>query len=162
MKPPKRMPVWRLCYWTDGSVFQSCQAQRCFSSPKRPDRLWGPPSLLFNAYRDSFARIWRQGVMLTTHLHLPPRLRESGARPLHLLNVFTPWTALSLALIQKLYWFSCVRNKCVFVSFRSTCPLHSTRSAHRTKSQASTHIWVSSWFLDLQIPVKIAKPLAKA
>lgn len=29
---------------------------RNFSFPKRPDRLWGPPTLLFNEYRYSFPR----------------------------------------------------------------------------------------------------------
>jgi hypothetical protein len=36
-----------------------------FSSPRRPDWLWGPPSLLFNGY-------WR----LTTHLQLVSRSRK--------------------------------------------------------------------------------------
>ena len=35
----------------------------CFSSPKRPDRLWGSPNLLFNGCR---------GVRLTTQLFLMP------------------------------------------------------------------------------------------
>jgi hypothetical protein len=34
---------------------------RIFSSPHRPDWLWGPPNLLPNGYRD---------VKLTTHLQL--------------------------------------------------------------------------------------------
>jgi hypothetical protein len=29
---------------------------RIFSSPRRPDRLWGPPSLLYNGYRRIFLR----------------------------------------------------------------------------------------------------------
>jgi hypothetical protein len=29
---------------------------RIFSSPIRPDRLWGPPNLLFNGYRGLFPR----------------------------------------------------------------------------------------------------------
>ena len=37
--------------------------------------------------------------MLTTHLHLVPSLKISGARPLHPLYAFTPWTALSLTYL---------------------------------------------------------------
>jgi hypothetical protein len=40
------------------------------SSPKRPDRLWCPPSLLFNVYRgggDISLGVHGQGMNLTTH-----------------------------------------------------------------------------------------------
>ena len=121
MKPP---------YHIQYSEYATGLTVRCsnpaISPPTRPDGLWGPPGLLLNAYRDSFAGIWRQGVMLTIHLHLPPGSGESGTRPLHLLYAFTPWAALSLALIKILYCSSCVLNKYVFISFRSTLPLHST------------------------------------
>ena len=32
-----------------------------FSFPKLPDRLWGPPSLLFSGYRGSFPGLKRPG-----------------------------------------------------------------------------------------------------
>jgi hypothetical protein len=48
--------------------------RECFSSPPRPDRLWGPPSLLANGYL-------RSGCEAATHPHLVPRLRMHGAVP---------------------------------------------------------------------------------
>jgi hypothetical protein len=53
-----------------------------FSSPPRPDRLWGPTDLLSNGYRRLFHREWSSwGVNLTTHIHLMPRLSIHGAIP---------------------------------------------------------------------------------
>lgn len=48
-----RVPVW-------GKTF--------YSSPKGPDRLWGPPSHLFNGYRVSFPRVKRP-VRKVAHTH---------------------------------------------------------------------------------------------
>jgi hypothetical protein len=58
--------------------------KRPFSFPMRPDRLWGPPSLLFSGYRYSFLGVnWPGGVMLTTHLYPVRRLKRVE---LHLLS----------------------------------------------------------------------------
>jgi hypothetical protein len=47
-----------------------------FSSPPRPERLWGPSSLLSNGYQGLFLGEKRPGVKLTTHLHLVPRTKN--------------------------------------------------------------------------------------
>ena len=49
------------------------------ASPKRPDRLWGPPSLQFSGYRGSYPGQQQQGH----EADLVPRLRTSGAASFH-------------------------------------------------------------------------------
>ena len=56
-----------------------------------PDRLRGPPSLLYNGYRVFPGGKGGRGVMLTTHPILVPRLRKSWAIP-----PLTPWVLLGL------------------------------------------------------------------
>jgi hypothetical protein len=51
-----------------------------FSSPPRPDQLWGPPS--------------GRGMKLTTHLLLVPRSRMRGALPLPSKHVFMAWCSV--------------------------------------------------------------------
>ena len=48
----------------------------------RPDRPWGPPSLLYNGYRVFPGGRGGRGVGLTPHPHLVPWSRKSRAIPL--------------------------------------------------------------------------------
>jgi hypothetical protein len=41
--------------------------KRFLFSPKRPDRLWGPPGLLFSGYRGSFPRVKRSEREVNNH-----------------------------------------------------------------------------------------------
>jgi hypothetical protein len=43
-------------YGMDGQGLIPGKGTRFFSSAKRPDRLWGPPSLLYNGYLELFPR----------------------------------------------------------------------------------------------------------
>jgi len=75
------------------SWFYSRHGQDCYLLQKLPDRLWGPPSLLFSWYRGLVPRTnIDRAVKSTTHLHLFPRLRISGAifhSPIWLHGVYT-------------------------------------------------------------------------
>jgi len=42
----------------------------------RPDRSWGPPSLLYNGYRVSFPGVKRPGRAVDHPPHLAPRLKK--------------------------------------------------------------------------------------
>jgi len=59
---------------------------------KCPDLLWGLRSLLFSGYQCFFLGVHGQGMKLTTHIHLLPRLRMSGAVPLIPIYAFVAWT----------------------------------------------------------------------
>jgi hypothetical protein len=50
----------RVTGWTAGVRFPA--GAKLFSSPQRPDSTWGPPSLLYNGYRDSFPGKSGRGV----------------------------------------------------------------------------------------------------
>jgi hypothetical protein len=53
---------------------------RIFTSPRRPDRLWGPPNLLSNGYRGVIPRgLSGLGVNPTIHLQLVPSSTKCGS-----------------------------------------------------------------------------------
>jgi hypothetical protein len=56
-------------YVLDGHGSIPRQGFEIFSSPQRADKLWCPPSFLYNGYRGTFPRRWSGGdVKLTTHV----------------------------------------------------------------------------------------------
>jgi hypothetical protein len=69
--------------WQDGRSGVRNQAEaKIISSPNSPDRLWSPPSPLFNGHwvlsHDHSGRV----IIFDTYLHLASRLRMSKATPL--------------------------------------------------------------------------------
>jgi hypothetical protein len=87
---PKLLLMFYVTIWVLG--FNSRLGLGIFSSPLRPERLWGPPSLLSNRYQVLFP--WGQsgrGVKLTTHLHLVPRSKMRRAIPPLPQYVFMAW-----------------------------------------------------------------------
>jgi hypothetical protein len=78
-----------------------------------PDRLRGPPNLLYNGYRVFPGGKGGRGVMLTTHRLLVPRLRKSWAIP-----PLTLWVLLGL-LRGSLYH---IRGFCQYPEIVTTIP----------------------------------------
>jgi hypothetical protein len=68
----------------------------------RPDRRWGPHSILFSWYRGSFLGYSGRGVRLITHSHLVPRLRMSRAIPLLPLYAFMARTGRTLPFTKSI------------------------------------------------------------
>ena len=68
------------------------EEKKVFSSPKRPNRLWGPPSLLFNSYRCSFP-----GIKRLEH--------EAEHSPSSISEVYNEWSITSAVTIGMPSWF---------------------------------------------------------
>jgi hypothetical protein len=92
--PKRKMPAYlrnnlikkpgyssRYSYWLDERAIgvRIPVGTRFFSSPRRPDWLWGPPILLCNEYRFFSLGVMLPGVKLTTHLQLVPWSRKQGS-----------------------------------------------------------------------------------
>jgi hypothetical protein len=64
--------------WATGWMIAGSSTERgraFFSSPPRPDRLWGPPSLLSNVYQEIFS--WGQSGRGREADHSPPSSAEA-------------------------------------------------------------------------------------
>jgi hypothetical protein len=86
----------------DGLGFKSSYSKRFFSSQKRPDRLRGPPSLLFNAYWDSFPGVKRPGPEVN---YSPPSSAEVKTESIYTsspLHAFMAWTGKTLPFFRGL------------------------------------------------------------
>jgi hypothetical protein len=59
-----------------------------------PDRLWGPPSLLYNGYRGVLSPGLKRGrgVKLITHPHLVSRMSRRQGRGVHVTGVSAAYT----------------------------------------------------------------------
>jgi hypothetical protein len=75
-----------------------------FSSPRHPDRLLGPSSLLSNLYGGAVS----PGVMLTTHLQVLPRLRIRGS--IHPIPHTSSWRSAQLVKRRDYFTFTLTRR----------------------------------------------------
>jgi hypothetical protein len=83
----------RTTSWAVRSLFPG-RGSKFFSSPNRPDKLWGPPSLLFNGHRISFPGVKPPGRVAD---HSPPLSTEANTcSPPVCLNVADNDNSLSL------------------------------------------------------------------
>jgi hypothetical protein len=82
-----------MAYGMDGWSSILDRGKRFMSSPKRPDRLWGPPSVLHNGTRALFLGVKRQGH--EAELHLMPMSRRMEI--LYFLSVSKAWCLINQA-----------------------------------------------------------------
>jgi hypothetical protein len=79
--------AWTIRVWNPGGgqIFRT-----------RPDRPWGPPSLLYNRYRASFPGVKRPGRGIDHPPHLMPRLHLHFSK--NSVSIFFDWTYKMLTL----------------------------------------------------------------
>ena len=82
----KRNRVLHNITWLQGGRSRKCasipvESKKFNSSPKHPERLWGPSGLLCNGHRGAFPRVKRRGVKLTRHILIMKRLKVSAGIP---------------------------------------------------------------------------------
>ena len=90
-----------------GEIFRTC-----------PDRLWGPPSLLYNGYRVFPGLKSGRGVTLTPHPLLVPWPRKSRALPLIPYGPYGLYTASVPAQGHTLP-YTCTEHKAIILSLKS-------------------------------------------
>jgi hypothetical protein len=91
--------------WTTPELqFDSQQVKKLLSSPNCPDKLWGPPNLIFKGYQrlSLSPGVKKPQHELTTHLPPAPTLRMSAAM-LHSPNAFMACTRTLPLPYQQLY-----------------------------------------------------------
>jgi hypothetical protein len=86
---------------SDGLVSIPGKGKIFFSSPQRPDRLWGPPSLLSNRYRSLFRRSRMTGAWSSAEV------KNGGAIPL-----LPPYVVMTWRLIKHKDKFSVSYKSC--------------------------------------------------
>jgi hypothetical protein len=71
------------------------RGKKGFSSPDRPNRLWGPSKLLFMVYRGSFLKVKRPSAKVKKSGGIPPRLHGLGSSnlPLPQKHNLKQWTS---------------------------------------------------------------------
>jgi hypothetical protein len=88
----------RLGHGLHQPVFETRQGQEISILQNTSDRLWG--QLLFNRHGFLSGEQKNRGVKLTTHLHLVPSLRMSGAITFFSLYIFVAWRGTELPFFK--------------------------------------------------------------
>ena len=141
MSPPFNNSVLWLGYRLRYGGSNPYRSQGCFPSAKHPDRLCGPPSPLSVAY---------QGMKVTSHVYLAPKIRIRGAIPPFQAQDFMPWTGTTSAIdsaathfllhvFQSLLQADCISGYYVLL----TRPLHRNTNVTSHADYTYTVSWLS-------------------